>query len=90
MPYLIFISKFGVSIAYLTSYFASFTDNRIFPIEKRATAVGICKLVGRTFAALAPMVNEYSKPIPMESFVVMLAISFLYNISLSLPDIEEK
>lgn len=81
----VFIAKFGIEIGFLSSYFASFTDDRIFPIEKRATAIGICKVVARTLAGTAPMVNELPDPIPMSLFAVTLAVAFIYNMTLNLP-----
>jgi hypothetical protein len=58
MPQCIFLCKFGVAIAFLSSYYASFTDNRIFPNEKRATAIGICNFVGRGLTGFSPIINE--------------------------------
>lgn len=87
---MIFMAKFGVEIGFLTSYFASFTDTRIFPIEKRATAIGICKFMARALCGLAPLVNEFPEPIPIGCFASVLAIAFTYNMSLSLPEIKKE
>jgi hypothetical protein len=40
VPKLIFISKFGISFAYLTTYQVSFNDQKMFPSDVRATAIG--------------------------------------------------
>lgn len=85
IPICVFIAKFGIEIGFLSSYFASFTDDRIFPIEKRATAIGLCKVVARGLTGTAPMINELPDPVPMVCFSVALATAFAYNITLNLP-----
>ena len=89
IPYCVLVAKFGIEIGFLTSYFASFTDDRVFPIEKRATAIGTCKFIARGLTALAPLVNELPDPIPMSIFVVTLGIAFIYNTTLNLPSTKE-
>ena len=86
MPFLIFVAKFGIEIGVLASLFSSFTDDRIFPIEKRATSIGTCKVLARTFTSFAPLINELPEPIPMSVFVGTLGIAFLYNLTLNLPE----
>jgi len=81
MPQLIFITKFGTAIAFLSSYFACFTDERIFPIHRRTTAIGICNFCARGLTGLAPMVNELSEPFPMFLFNVIV-VGALINTAL--------
>jgi hypothetical protein len=88
MPMMIFMAKFGIEIGFLTSYFASFTDTRIFPVEKRATAIGVCKFMARALCGLAPIVNEFPEPIPISCFAGILFIAFAYNMTLSLPELK--
>ena len=85
MPALIFLAKFGVAIGYLCSYYASFSDNRIFPIERRTTAIGFCKFIGRAVTGLAPIINEIAEPFPMVCFTSILGFAFLYNLTFNLP-----
>ena len=87
MPALIFLAKFGVAIGYLCSYYASFSDDRIFPIERRSTAIGFCKFIGRAVTGLAPIINEIAEPFPMVCFASILGFAFLYNLTLNLPDL---
>jgi len=87
MPALIFLAKFGVAIGYLCSYYASFSDNRIFPIEKRTTAIGFCKFIGRAVTGLAPLINEVAEPFPMVCFASILGFAFIYNLTFNLPDL---
>ena len=58
MPVSIVVGKFGIAISFLASYFASFIDDRIFPIEKRATAIGICNICARTLTGFSPIISE--------------------------------
>jgi hypothetical protein len=78
MPSCIFMCKFGVAMAFLSSYYASFTDNRIFSNEKRATAIGICNFVGRGLTGLSPIINELNEPVPM-AFFLAINIVALFN-----------
>ena len=86
MPWMIFIAKFGVAAGFLNAYFASFSDDRIFNIEKRATAIGICNLGARAVTSLAPLINELPEPFPMVAFISILSIAFLINTTLNLPE----
>ena len=84
MPFAIFVAKFGVAMGFLTSYFASFIDDRIFPAEKRATSIGICNLVARGLTGLAPIINEMAEPMPMICFLAMLLLAFINTFYLNL------
>ena len=79
MPWLCFVAKFGIAMAFLNSYYASFTEENIFPIERRATAIGICNFCARGLTGLAPMVNEMADPIPIVSIICILFIGFINN-----------
>merc|ERR1719263_2013236 len=89
MPWAIFIAKFGTASGFLISYLASFSDNRIFPIEKRATAIGLCNLIARSITITAPIINELEEPEPMFFFIGMISLAWLYNFTFSLPDIKK-
>jgi hypothetical protein len=54
MPCLTMITKFGIAATNLACYSASFTDERIFPSRKRATATAICNIIARSLAVFAP------------------------------------
>lgn len=89
MPWAIFIAKFGTASGFLISYMASFSDNRIFPIEKRATAIGICNLIGRLITSTSPMINELEEPTPMYFFIGLMFVAWLYNLTFNLPDFKK-
>ena len=84
MPQCIFMCKFGCAMAFLSSYYASFTDNRIFPSERRATAIGICNFVGRGLTGLSPMINELKEPIPMACFLGMCTFALINTTTINL------
>lgn len=73
-------------MAFLTSYFASFADDRIFPIQRRATAIGFCNLVARALTGMAPMINEISEPIPMGFFIIILGVALVNTFMLNLKE----
>ena len=58
VPKVTFIAKFGIALAYLCTYQASFSDEEMFPIEKRSTAIGTCQLLARALTILAPLITE--------------------------------
>lgn len=89
MPWAIFVAKFGTATGFTLSYIASFSDKRIFPIEKRATAVGICNLIGRSLTSFAPMINEITDPPPLVFFVLVMGCAWCYNWTMNLPEIPE-
>ena len=86
MPICIAISKFGIAVSFLASYFASFIDNRIFPIEKRATAIGVCNVCARSLTGLSPMISEFKEPLPMVYFVVILIVALICNTTIKLEE----
>ena len=86
MPWGIFVAKYGIAMSFLTSYFASFIDTRIFPIEKRATAIGVCNLIARSLAGICPMINELKEPTPMVFFVTILIVAFVNTATLNLEE----
>ena len=90
MPICIVIGKFGIAISFLASYFASFIDNRIFPIEKRATAIGICNICARTLTGLSPIISEFKEPMPMVFFVGILFIALICNTTFELNEPNSK
>lgn len=75
VPKLAFIAKFGIHVAFLCTYQASFSDDTIFPAHKRATSIGICQIFARGLTILAPEVTELPKPLPImfQSGMVLLA-----------------
>jgi MFS family permease len=84
MPICIAIGKFGIAISFLASYFASFIDDRIFPIEHRATAIGICNIGARSLTGLSPIISELREPMPMVFFVASLFIAIICNSTINL------
>ena len=65
IPVFSFITKFGLNLSFLNAYICSYNDDEIFPVIKRATAIGICNFIARTLTILAPIVAELDRPIPI-------------------------
>ena len=42
VPKVTFIAKFGIGLAFLFTYQASFSDEELFSADVRATAIGTC------------------------------------------------
>ena len=69
IPVMSFITKFGLNLSFLNAYICSYNDDEIFPIIKRATAIGICNFIARTLTILAPIVAELDRPIPILTLI---------------------
>lgn len=76
IPWFTFTAKVGTHITFSNAYYASFSDVRVFPLLKRATAIGICQFVARGLTIFSPMVAELDKPIPMLvlAFITLAAL----------------
>jgi hypothetical protein len=74
MPFLILILKMGIIMSFIITTQVSFTDDRIFPSNKRNTSVGSCGMIARSITIVAPIVNEWAAPMPI---MVILAFSVI-------------
>lgn len=85
------VTKFGLGAAMLSCYSACYSDDHIFPLKKRATAIGICNIVARSITILAPQVNELKAPLPMLTFIAIIAVAFIASFSFIAPnEMEQK
>ena len=87
MPILILILKLGIIMNFITTTQISFTDDRIFPANRRNTSVGTCGMIARSITILAPIVNEWAAPIPIIVIFVLSVIGFAT--STTFPSMEE-
>lgn len=71
----VLLAKFGASMALCTCYISTPV---LFPTKIAATAFGICNLVGRTFAASAPIIAELKPPFPMAIFSGLAVVSIFF------------
>jgi MFS family permease len=74
MPMLILVLKMGIIHSFITTTQVSFTDDRIFPKDKRNTSVGSCGMIARSITIVAPIINEWEAPWPI---VVLMAFSII-------------
>ena len=87
MPVLILVLKMGIIMSFIVTTQVSFTDDRIFPSNKRNTSVGTCGMIARSITIVAPIVNEWPAPIPL---FILLGFSVLGMItSLTFPNENE-
>lgn len=59
MPIIILMLKMGIIISFITTTQVSFTDDRIFPPNKRNSSVGTSGIIARSITIVAPIVNEW-------------------------------
>jgi len=56
----------------------------MFPQIHRATVIGMCNIIARSFTIMAPLVNEYPEPIPMLVIMILVTIGLLNSFTLQL------
>ena len=77
MPVLILILKMGIILSFITTTQVSFTDDRIFPSNRRNTSVGTCGMIARSITIVAPIVNEWPSPFPVVVMFIFIIIGLL-------------
>jgi len=85
VPKVTFIAKFGISLAFLSTYQASFSDDTIFPAAIRATAIGSCQFFARGLTILAPEITELPSPQPIICFICIASLALLTSLTFSEP-----
>ena len=91
MPAFTMITKFGMGVAMLSCYSACYSDDNIFPADKRATAIGICNIVARSLTIFSSQVNELKPPLPMLTFNTVVGIALISSFSfITQSDVEKK
>jgi len=72
-----FLAKFGISLAFLCTYQASFSDETTFPIHIRASAIGTCQFFARGLTILAPEITELPSPLPIVAFLAIVTLALI-------------
>lgn len=88
MPIFILLLKMGIIIAFITTTQVSFTDDRIFPSNRRNTSNGTCGMIARSITILAPIVNEWQAPWPILCIFFFSILGILTSITF--PNDDEK
>ena len=82
VPWIAFFIKLGYHLTLCFATLAS-CEASMFPLLKRATAIGICNFVSRLVAIFAPLAAELEKPLPTLCLLVVNMTALL--ISLTFP-----
>lgn len=81
MPVMILVLKMGIIMSFIITTQVSFTDDRIFPSNRRNTSVGTCGMIARSVTIVAPIVNEWPAPIPIVIILVFSVIGLATSIT---------
>lgn len=73
---LIMMTKFGVSMGWVA---ASLSMIELFPSSLVATAFGICNVMNKSVAMIAPLVAEMPPPTPMLIVVTVTALAGVFT-----------
>ena len=68
MPVLLMFTRFGISQAFVASYLSIIL---LFPTKLTATTMGICNVIARVAAIIAPFIAEVKPPI---NLIILLAL----------------
>ena len=90
VPQLMFIAKFGVNLAFLCTYTASFSNEKLFPASVRPSAIGQCQLIGRMLTVFASEVTELPKPQPIMYFLALASIAICVSLTFESEEEEDK
>lgn len=82
IPLAILVVSLCHQTGFLSVIMTSYQDERVFPFERKATAINIMVLVGKFVTTGASFVNELAEPMPLIVLLVLtaiwLALSFLF------------
>ena len=78
IPFFSFMAKVGCHISFLAAYQGSFSDPKIFPLEKRGKQIGICNFVARGVTIFASLFAELDRPWPT---VILTTITLIALVS---------
>jgi len=82
IPKITFFAKFGTALSLLFTNQASFSDQTLFPVQTRASAIGICQFIARGVTVLAPQVCELPSPAPIQYFCGIAFLAFATSFTL--------
>ncbi len=86
MTFLVFLARFGISMAFSSTQIAFMSDDRIFPKEKRTEAVQFISLFAQSFTSLAPLINEIQpEQVPISILIFFMVVSFIVTFILKIP-----
>lgn len=71
----------GIINSFITTTQVSFTDDRIFPKDKRNTSVGSCGMIARSITIVAPIINEWEAPWPIVVLMVFSIAGMLTSLT---------
>lgn len=72
IPLLLLILSLSCQMGYCSISQTVFQDERIFPFEKKATAINFIIFISKVFTVGASFVNELNEPLPI-IFIIVLA-----------------
>jgi hypothetical protein len=67
----------SIQVGFTAVYQTAFQDERIFPFDKKTTAINIVVLVSKTITIGAPFVNELDEPTPILVIIGLSALSLI-------------
>jgi len=83
VPKVTFLAKFGISLAFLCTYQASFSDETTFPTAVRSSAIGTCQFFARGLTILAPEITELPSPLPIIAFLCIATLALFTSFTFS-------
>ena len=76
IPYCLFVSKFGYSMAFLGVYFNIIL---LFPTILKSSSMGFCNIFGRIAGIFAPFIAEATPPINLWTLFGCTVLAFVFS-----------
>ena len=77
IPVVVFITKIGVNVTFQFAYQTTYTDDKVFPFYKRATAIGIVNFIARSLTILSSLAAELPRPWPASLLIGVNVIALI-------------
>ena len=77
-------------MAFLCTYTASFSNDKIFPQSVRTTAIGQCQFIGRMLTVFASEAIELPKPQPILCFCMLTIVAIVTSLTFDKDDVKQE
>lgn len=87
MPSLIFLTRFGISMSLIATELATMTEDRIYPLKRRAEGLAMSSLFSNAFASLSPLISEVDEPWPIVCLLAIVLLALPLGLTIDIPPV---
>lgn len=85
MPFLIFLTRFGLSMSLLATVMSTNTQDNIYPAYRRQEALSVQNFFSNACCSLAPLISEVEEPWPIVILLIVLLAALPLGLTMSIP-----